>query len=110
MTELKPCPFCGGEARIEAYGMGYVPECDHRDTCHIANYERPANEWYTSEGFAVQAWNARWERTCHSIKTWFKCSECRAEYDEWDEHGMSDNVNVLSLRYCPNCGAKVVER
>lgn len=66
MEKLKPCPFCGGEARIEPYGTGYVPVCDHRDTCVIANYESPCDDWYISEGFAAQAWNTRQPLECEA--------------------------------------------
>ena len=55
-------------------------------------------------------WNRRAERTCRYERThrgvaknWFRaCSECGAEFDE--------RVVGRHYRYCPNCGAKVVER
>lgn len=93
MTELKPCPFCGG--------------CDGDPTAYASNQ----NGWYvyckcgarvgyfkTAE-FAIAAWNTRAERTCRNIseKNWwaFECSEC----GEMIEQGVPE--------YCPSCGARV---
>ena len=66
MAELKPCPFCGGEAKIvtttEVYGLddikrkyGYV-RCgkDYLNCCVIQFNEFPLDE-------AIEAWNRRAE-------------------------------------------------
>lgn len=55
-----------------------------------------------SEDEAVEAWNRRAERTCHYVYDemlcgWV-CSECGGL------EPVCDNV-----RYCPDCGARVVE-
>lgn len=60
--ELKPCPFCGGDARIIA--KPYEPKvcvgCDD-DTCLGFS----GLGWlYDSEKEATEAWNRRAERTC----------------------------------------------
>ena len=48
--ELKPCPFCGGEAKcIEFYGLYHVICCN----CHIAGKDCSTRE------SAVSAWNNR---------------------------------------------------
>ena len=107
MSDLKPCPFCGGEARAEEYGDGYIPQCDHKHTCVIADCEFPADEWYISEGFAIEAWNARWERTCHDDGIGvFRCDTCGAFANR---DAVTDCCTTIPIRYCPNCGAKVVE-
>lgn len=51
MTEqIKPCPFCGGEAKcIEFYGLYHVICCN----CHIAGKDCSTRE------SAVSAWNSR---------------------------------------------------
>ena len=50
MTELKHCPFCGGEAKcIEFYGLYHVICCN----CHIAGKDCSTRE------SAVSAWNTR---------------------------------------------------
>ena len=115
--ELKPCPFCGGEAHIERGAILWAVVCPCAS--HV---------FYGCEQSAektVKAWNTRKEpitlmspittvsegepqtyvplRTCRNIsekRGEFKCSECG---DVWVKPG----VDLFS--YCPNCGAKVVE-
>lgn len=97
MDGLKPCPFCGCEAKIygNGYGMRFV-ECQ---VCGAAS-----SMDFKSEG-AVSLWNRRAERTCRFTKYPDAypdeigvgyCSECGEQ--------MNDDYS-----YCPNCGAKVVE-
>lgn len=57
------------------------------------------------------------ERTCEDAGTRFNawvCSECDATlllmFDDYDEPTYSVNGVADVPRYCPNCGAKVVER
>ena len=118
-SELKPCPFCGGEARIIA--KPYEPKvcvgCDD-DTCLGFS----GLGWlYDSEKEATEAWNRRAERMCKSVSPYgfndrsnafnFKCSECGAFVDS-DDMGYSPLVvddECEPLRFCPNCGAKVVD-
>ena len=53
MEELKKCPFCGGEARINAYGFNqYSVECLNcgAETSREQGVEN-----------AIQAWNKRVE-------------------------------------------------
>ena len=86
--ELKPCPFCGGNAEA-------VHEID--------------DLWATVEctgcGASVDgiaAWNARAERTCRNASldnSQFYCSMCECTVVMpllWGD-----------LKYCPGCGARV---
>lgn len=111
MRELKPCPFCGGEATMF---------CDEStDTWNVLcdNVPCPAEPGTAicfSEQEAIEAWNTRAERTCHvvphgyciangeetSCRCW-SCSEC--------SYGWHISDYDRQYRYCPNCGAKVVE-
>ena len=59
MTKLKPCPFCGGEAKIEH-------DCDERTTYFWATCNnrhclvRPySEEDFNSAEDAIEAWNTR---------------------------------------------------
>lgn len=125
MTELKPCPFCGGED-LE---IDHAPTYDvrHPDVYEVHCVEcggRGGEGWTEAE--AIAAWNTRAEmgyedtlilldelglseRTCHIVPAMRKytlsdgteayedgCSECGEYVSE------SDN-------YCPGCGAKVVD-
>ena len=52
MAELKPCPFCGGEAELFTYGDGkFLPKCS---VCWGM-----IEEWFSSEEEAAEAWNRR---------------------------------------------------
>lgn len=97
MSELKPCPFCGGEARttqkaFDMYG-GWSVECVGVECgCDFAIYG--------TEVEAIEAWNTRSERTCEDVSEnplRFECSACG---------GVS--LDIVP-NYCPCCGVKVVE-
>lgn len=121
-NELKPCPFCGkvptvygaisreyasgrwAKGHREAYWVH--PRCELGcliGTAHAAAYGATRGIEFTTEEAAIEAWNTRAERTCQAeYRTGgneygaFYCSACNNYMDEND-------------RYCPNCGAKVVE-
>ena len=107
--ELKPCPFCGGKARMHVafasggdHSVGVYVECPECRSQSGTKWDDGAQEK------AAEGWNRRAERTCRMEynKEWsgdelyptecYNCSECR--YMTCD--GMPS--------YCPNCGAKVV--
>lgn len=112
MSELLPCPFCGGEAHIretfDVIGwtgdepieqLAYVYECDTQD-CQVYVQTKA----YPTVENATTAWNTRAERTCEwreDVDGGLYCydTECGREY-RWP---------VLPLpSYCPGCGARVV--
>lgn len=115
MTDLKPCPYCGGEAEYR-YGSSTSPyvrcgECG----CRTGSSRDLAK--------LAKAWNARWERTCHVVGEWGpvsktqearaeSCSECGNEFGVSIRGGaVLDVEQLVELpKYCPNCGAKVVEQ
>lgn len=101
-TTLLPCPFCGGEAHMSASSDGYGVQCWNRRCIDMQMEEIP------TEAEAIAAWNARVERTC----------ECVAEYAKSPFDGKTVVLHRCSschelmrphMRYCPNCGAKVVD-
>lgn len=107
-TELKPCPFCGGEAKVNTlkWAGGYTATalCKNEPNAHYLN------TWDEDEekaiGRIIEAWNRRAERTCKWTPAdyitegdWWN-TEC-GESITWEPDGVPN--------YCPNCGAKVVD-
>ena len=99
MTKLKSCPFCGGEAKMVCdVTCGYELFRVFCTNCRAqANYG-----WLEAE--AVELWNTRAERTTTMTtdadsQNWYSCDSCDA-----------DGYAATIPNFCPNCGAKVVER
>jgi len=68
MSDLKPCPFCGGEARLcdAKSDLGWMPEqgrylvqCDiySKNKCLV----RPETRFFLRKDDAIKAWNSRQE-------------------------------------------------
>ena len=131
LPKLKPCPFCGSEDISVSAGYWDCHGACYEVTC--ANPQcavHPYSDLYPTEAEAIEAWNNRIEtvtvtagittvtdtpqityvpeRTCKRITlglerereiatvSWI-CSAC-------GKHMNSDH------NYCPNCGARVVEK
>lgn len=99
MTELKPCPFCGAEAKP----MGEIvrtPNCGEwkhwYNGCVLSGFVIRANK---IEAWNRRADNGRWvhEETEGGFHIW-RCSRCG--------RGMSDNPEGIDL-YCYHCGTKM---
>lgn len=115
--ELKPCPFCGGEANTFqtrwTNNRWYTccPSCE--TICGLPDGDEFVGK-YDTEAEAAEAWNTRAERTCKAANlaeyAWddFECSECGwVTWGFFMEH--EGCGTVCKPRFCPNCGAKVVE-
>lgn len=117
--ELKPCPFCGGEAEMRE-GSSTKPYI----RCKRCGCRTGSSRY---RGNLAKAWNARADATdeqfamaVHDGRAWQVVRECRmspARGGGWYCSGcgvwvapgpMANATEHLAPRYCPNCGAKVV--
>lgn len=119
MSELLPCPFCGGEAQVMKMDLGEIEEgwqvwgiwCvdDLHAEEHGGYQHGHFIDNYATEAEAIEAWNTRAERTCKFL--WSLAD------NGWVDHtcsccGYVENTDIhvyLGYRYCPNCGAKVID-
>lgn len=102
-NELKPCPFCRGEAEYRCAKYARTP-FKHSVVCLDCFASIPPKD---SKHEAINAWNTRAERTCkwsyedyHDESNNIWSTECGERYS-WEPYGHPKN--------CPGCGAKVVE-
>lgn len=121
--ELKPCPFCGGEADVHYFAHD-DSECTimcSNPNCRASVSARSCGSMTTAYNRARKLWNRRAERTCRMIEClsedtctvhqelpggglagtrygYRQCSECGAFV-----------FDCPTVRYCPSCGAKVVD-
>ena len=137
MIELKPCPFCGGEAYIwvcdRLINIG-CKKCDY----HLSfnSYLTPEKtdvsvkysdgtistfEWFNgnAKNEAIEKWNRRVtveQKHGHWIPRYndYECSNCLAfaEFEDCEGYPMYANYEQFydNHRYCSVCGAKMDEK
>ena len=56
--KLKPCPFCGGEAKAvkEIFGTCWKVKCK-KCSCNVGR------SWFWNKNYAICAWNTRDEKS-----------------------------------------------
>lgn len=59
--ELKPCPFCGGEAEMQLGKAGQAAAFSDRFKVECVSCEATIGWWHDSEADAIAAWNTRAE-------------------------------------------------
>ena len=67
--ELKPCPFCGGEADVHYFAHD-DSECTvmcSNPNCRASVSARSCGSMTTAYNRARKLWNRRSERTCHDV-------------------------------------------
>ena len=121
MTELLPCPFCGGQPDFQHFNI--TPNVKGRIICSCG-IELRQGEYDTEDDLRI-IWNTRSdyrtqrenelrverreaERTCciehvkkGALYDVWRCSSCGYEYAE------SVSEPSMIQNYCPNCGRKV---
>lgn len=117
MEGLRPCPFCGGEAKIQEYNGGFAAVGCSNGRC----YMHPHALGFPSADRAAEMWNMRAERTCHvkqePVEDAGFLDALAMDYPEIPRSEIKFYRNACSgcgasltddYRYCPHCGAKVV--
>jgi len=59
MNELKPCPFCGGEAFMRHLYSNYIVDAKHDDNCPMIFLSLPKDTHWVTRMAAETAWNRR---------------------------------------------------
>jgi len=96
MSELKPCPFCGGEAVVMIDGRSgkWTFHHDGKPNCPAA-YAHYAS--YETEAEAIAAWNTRAE-----APSFVRCRDCWHFHDTFcyslDEHVDDDGFCAWGKR------------
>lgn len=104
-SELKPCPFCGGKAKLYSVGTGN-PQHGHYHQIVCQDCLAATGAHWSGEQFAIDAWNTRKWKTCRleleepkEDGVWW-CSYCKSYHQHKSKYPWA---------YCPRCGAKAVE-
>ena len=115
--ELKPCPFCGGKAKLCSREVKQMQILEDTIKFHNVICERcgaMAGVFYATEDEAVAAWNHRDPKPAvrgellnehHRVAFCHECSVCGAAIpwsSVWDYKNIGGNGD---FNFCPNCGA-----
>lgn len=129
MTELLPCPFCGGRQTYRKHDGGvWLTTTNHKRGCIMR--DALAFVAFDTEAEAIEAWNTRaddyrqaaeyWqrmyeetfaERTCELVRQVVELPDSLKNLDvdiSVYECSRCGEPAFSNYNYCPNCGAKVV--
>ena len=97
-TKLKPCPFCGGIAKLIKNALRLYGRGDCMVKCRGCGC---GTEILLPEEDAVKIWNTRVERTCRRLTGFELWPEISSYCSKCGEHLPLDAV------YCSKCGSKI---
>ena len=99
MSELKRCPFCGGEARLQKKNRkrGWYVICKNRScSCSTPFYQNTFTSEENLKRVAIEVWNTRkpMERIVERLEE--QAEECRKYWQEFDDEDSFGGMNA----YC----------
>lgn len=110
MTEIKPCPFCGGKAFLSVLyheDRPYFPyiavvlcsKCQAK--CGSTGFSNSKEE---AEENAIKCWNRRVKRHGQWKESidYMTCSACYKDVCRYGDDGLSQE-----FLFCPHCGARM---
>ena len=100
MTELLPCPFCGGEAQVRGSFMdGFRVEC-----CGLCF---ASTQRYRTEAEAIEAWNTR---TPIEYEGWFYLPKPKEGIVQYGEPEMTRTENGYKFRQTADVVAEAARK
>lgn len=100
MDELKPCPFCGGEAVVtkhhNRFTDWYLCSCPK---CHISQ----TGSEYGFRFEAVEAWNRRADHLALEAETTQIIDGCCTACGE-----LMDCIEAADYKFCPYCAKRIL--
>lgn len=112
-AKLKPCPFCGGEAKLMKYGNSHYVSCLKCSVSTVRSFQ----ECGEGNEHAISLWNERVDTKEENLKlptTQVKSSAdataeqiCRCkEGNRW--HLLNGILESKEICFCPSCGGKLL--
>ena len=112
MDELRPCPFCGGEAKLRFFHIkpANAPELKQWSIEHECVAMRSVIFSNECEADAIKAWNTRHESTCRIMDENETIHKAGDSEEFYEPAGVcSECGDFIPIRsFCPTCGARVI--